>query len=179
MVENEHPMLWFPEERVGSWMKFRFPMPNSDQVQNYSLNLRNQKKENLAWQSRSLATRRLVRSMLQVQLASRKFARTPSAFLPIKRLLHTRNHSYNQEEVDSYSCQFFVWRSSANSGLQNGYKTGTSLRSRWTTIWHITSLGRHKAGAAESVRKKWSTRLLRWTMASTYSWRKQQDQIRV
>ena len=32
--------------------------------------------------------------------------------------------------------------------------------------------GRHKAGTAESVRKTWSTRFLRWTMASTYSWRK-------
>ena len=28
---------------------------------------------------------------------------------------HTQNHSYDREELDSYSCQFFVWRSSANS----------------------------------------------------------------
>ena len=41
---------------------------------------------------------------------------------------------------------------SVNSGLQNGYKSGTSLRSRWTTIWRITLSGRHEAGTAESVR---------------------------
>ena len=61
----------------------------------------------------------------------------------------------------------------------NDDENGTSFRSRWTTIWRITSLGRHKAGTAESVRKTWSTIFLRWTMASTCSWRKQQDKIRV
>ena len=85
MIENGHPMFWFPEESVVSVMKFMFPMPNSGQVQNYSLNFRNLKEENLAWQRRRLATRRLVRSMSQVQLASSKLVRTPSAFLPAKR----------------------------------------------------------------------------------------------
>ena len=36
-----------------------------------------------------------------------------SSFFP-----HTQNHSYDREELDSYSCQFFVWRSSANSGFK-------------------------------------------------------------
>ena len=89
-------MVLFPEERVGSWMKFIFPMPTSDQVQNYSLNIRNLKKENIAWQSRRLASRRLVRSMLQVQLASRKLVRTPSAFHPAKRLFTHKDHSYDE-----------------------------------------------------------------------------------
>ena len=35
---------------------------------------------------------------------------------------HSKNHSYDREEVESYSCQFIAWRSSVNSGLQNGYK---------------------------------------------------------
>ena len=43
---------------------------------------------------------------------------------------HTKNHACDREEVESYSCQFFVWRSSVNSGLQYGYKNGASLRSR-------------------------------------------------
>ena len=34
-------------------MKFIFPMPNADLVQNYSLNFRKQKEENLAWQSKT------------------------------------------------------------------------------------------------------------------------------
>ena len=46
----------------------------------------------------------------------------PSVFL------HTKNHSYDREK--SCSCQFVVWRSSANSGLQNGYQIGASSRSR-------------------------------------------------
>ena len=40
MIENGHLIFWFPEERVGSWVKSIFPMPNSDQVQNYSLNFK-------------------------------------------------------------------------------------------------------------------------------------------
>ena len=52
LVDNGHLMLWFPQERVGSWMKFIFPMPNSDPVQNYSLNVRTQKEEKLAWDNR-------------------------------------------------------------------------------------------------------------------------------
>ena len=46
----------------------------------------------------------------------------PSVFF-----FHTRDHSHRQE-VENYSCQFFVWRSSVNSGLQNGYNNGASLR---------------------------------------------------
>ena len=48
-----------------------FPMPNSDPVRNYSLNFRKQKEVNLAWQSRRLASWRLVRTL--------------SAFFPAKR----------------------------------------------------------------------------------------------
>ena len=85
MIQHGHPMLWYPEERVGSWMKLIFPMQNSDPAQNYYLNFRKQKEENLASHSRRLASRRLVRSMCQVRLASRKLVRTLSAFLPAKR----------------------------------------------------------------------------------------------
>ena len=67
-------------------MKFIFPMPNSDPLQSYSLNFRKQKEDNLAWHSRRPASRRLVRSMLQVRLASRKLVQTPSALLPARRL---------------------------------------------------------------------------------------------
>ena len=65
------PVFWYPEERVGSWMNYTFPMPNSDPVRNYSLNIRKQKEANFAWHNRRLASRRLVR--------------TPSALLPAKR----------------------------------------------------------------------------------------------
>ena len=105
--------------------------------------------------------------MVQVQLASRKlFADTlssqPSVFL------HTKNHSCDQEEVNNHFCQFFVWRSSVNSGFQNGGKIGASLGSGWTTIWRITSLGQHEDSTAEIVRKTWSTKFLRWTVPSTW-----------
>ena len=49
---------------------------------------------------------------------------------PSQASFYTKYHSYDQEEVESYSCQFFVWRSSVNSDLQNGYKNGAPLRSR-------------------------------------------------
>ena len=60
-------------------------MPNSDEVQNCSLNFRNPKEENPARQSRRLASRRLVWPMFQVRPATRKLVRTLSAFLPAKR----------------------------------------------------------------------------------------------
>ena len=85
-TERTSYVICFPQGRVGSWMKSMFPMPDSDPVQNYSLNFRKQKEEHLAWDSRRLATRRLVRPMCQVRLASRKPVRTPSAFLLAKRL---------------------------------------------------------------------------------------------
>ena len=84
-IQHGHPMLWYPEDRVGSWMKFIFPMPNPEPVQTYSLNFRKQKEENLAWHSRRLASRRLVRPMFQVRLAPRKVVRTPSVFFTAKR----------------------------------------------------------------------------------------------
>ena len=54
-------------------------MPNSDPVQNYSLNFREQEEENLAWHSRRPASRRLVGPKFQVRLASRRLVRTSSA----------------------------------------------------------------------------------------------------
>ena len=93
--------------------------------------------------------------------------------------LVTKNHSFDWEEVESYCCQFIVWRSSANSGLQNGYKNGASLRSRWKTTWRSGPVGNDKAGTAESVRKTGSTRFLRQNLASTYISRKQQDKVSV
>ena len=71
-------------------MKSIFPMPNSDPVQIYSLNFREQKEKNLAWDSRRLASRRLVRPMVQVTLATRRLVRTPSTFFPAKRPFFTQ-----------------------------------------------------------------------------------------
>ena len=62
-----------------------FPMPNLDPVQNYSLNFKNLKEENLAWDSRIPATRRLVRPMFQVMLAMKRIVQTHTAFLPALR----------------------------------------------------------------------------------------------
>ena len=83
-------MFLFPEERVGSWMKFIFPMPCSDPVQSYSMNFNNPKEESLAYDSQRLASRRLVRPMSRARQASRKLVRTPSAFLLAKRPFFTQ-----------------------------------------------------------------------------------------
>ena len=48
-------------------------------------------------------------------------------------------------EVGGYSRQSFARRSSFNTGLQNGHKDGTSLRSRRTRTRWITSLGHREA----------------------------------
>ena len=111
------------------------------------------------WTSKIWRRRALLRKVKCVMLAITKFV---SAFLPAKRLfLHARNHSYEREKVEGYSRQFFARRSSVHTCLQNGYKNGPSLRSRWTTIWRLKTLGHGEASIAESVCKSWSTRFLR------------------
>ena len=77
----------------GSWIKSIFPLPNSDPVQNYSLNFKNLKEENLAQDSRMPTTSRLVRAMFQViQATRRRLVQTLSVSLPAKRpFFHTKN----------------------------------------------------------------------------------------
>ena len=98
---------------------------------------------------------------------------------PSQASLLTKNQSCDRKEVESHSFQFIAWRSSVNSCVQNGYKIGASLRSRWKTTWRSDCLRRNEAGTAESVRKTGSKRFLRHGMASTFSSRKQQNEVRV
>ena len=56
MTDRRTSHVMISSGRVGSWTKSIFPMPNSDPVQNYSLNFRNQEEENLAWDSPRLAS---------------------------------------------------------------------------------------------------------------------------
>ena len=67
-------------------MKFTFPKLNSDQVQSYPRNFKSLKEENLAWNSRRLASRKLVQPMLKGPTSTRQLVRTSSALLPAKRL---------------------------------------------------------------------------------------------
>ena len=43
--------------------------------------------------------------------------------------VHIKNHSYDQQELESYSCQLFVWRSSVSSGLQ-----------KWLQKWCVVTI---------------------------------------
>ena len=76
-------------------------------------------------------------------------------------LFHAKKHSHDREDVESYSCQSFVWRSPVNGSLQDGYEIGASLRPRWTTVWGSTSLGHDKASIVESIHQSWNTIFLR------------------
>ena len=113
---------------------------SSAELLNYSLNFRKQKEENLVWHSRRQASRRLVRPMLQVRQGSRKLVRTLSPFLLAKRPFSHTEPSIRREEVERNSCQNIVWRSSVNSGLQNGSTlVERQLRlSWWGTFWFLT-----------------------------------------
>ena len=107
-----------------------FPLPNSDPVQNYSLNFKNLKEENLAWDSRIPATRRLVRPMFQVILETRRLVQTLSAFIPAKYPSSRKEPTERKWKViPAYSSS----GGALSTGLQNGYKNGASLRSRQTT----------------------------------------------
>ena len=85
--------------------------------------------ENLAWDRRRLASRRLVRAMFQVRLASRRFVRTPLAFLPAKRL-------FSRTTIPTTERKWKVIPANSSHGgalsmaLQHVYKNGVSLRPR-------------------------------------------------
>ena len=121
MIQQGHPMLCFPKERVGSWMKFIFPMPNSDPVQTLQSCLVLSKTGIQETGAAHVTSQTSIKESCADTLS---MSPSPSV------LFHTKNHSYDREEVECYSCQFFVWRSSVKSGLQSGYKNGASLRPR-------------------------------------------------
>ena len=167
MLQHGHPMFMISRGKSRFVDEIHIPMPNSDPVQNYSLNFRKQEEENLAWHSRRLASRRLVRPMFQVRLASRKLVRTPSAFLLAKRpFSHKEPFLHDREEVESYSCQFIAWRSSVQvASLQNGYKNGASLRPKmndnpdaalhWDTMRPVLLKAFAKHGVQDFSEKHW------------------------
>ena len=126
-------------------MTFATKKSNSDPVQNYSLNFRKHKGQNLAWKNPIIATRKLVascqKSTWQQGSLSKHSQQSSQSFIFFQK----DYHSYEQKEVGGYSRQSFVRRSSVTSGLQNGYQNGTSLRSRRTRTWWIISLGQRTA----------------------------------
>ena len=131
-------------------MKFTTTKLNSDPAQNYSQHFRNQNEKNLAWKNPIIASRKLVLTILQVDMATKKLVQTISAVLPVV-LCSKDYHSYERKKVDSYSRQSFVRRSSVATGLHTGYKDGTSLRSRRTRTRWIISFGHREVGIAEGV----------------------------
>ena len=156
MIQHAHSMLWYPEERVRSWMNYIFPMSNMEPARNYSLN-RKQKKANLAWRSRRLASRWLVPPTLQVKLASRRLVRPPQAFLPSQasfypqktiptterkwflrqRLASTCSSRMQQDEV------LVLWEfqnSLASFRAIQGHSGGVTINPELTgTFWFLTT----------------------------------------
>ena len=94
-VRNGHLMLWFTEDRVCSWKKSTFPMPYSDPVQNYSLNFRKQKERN-------------VRPIVSSHTSNKDTGANSQLSFQPSVPFHAKNHSYEREKVEGYSCQWFV-----------------------------------------------------------------------
>ena len=109
------------QERLDLRMKFTTTKSNSDPAQNYSLHLSNQKGKNLAWKNPVIATRKLVLTMSQVDMATRKLVQTILA-------VFQDCHFYEREEVGGYSCQSIARRSSCRYRSPKWFKDGTSWR---------------------------------------------------
>ena len=119
---------------------------------------KNLKEENPACHSRRLASRKLVQAMLKVQQATRKVVRTPSKSLPARRLC-------------SHKEPFLRPRGIGKLFQELCQKRSPKWLQKWSvsTITTNDNLTQHFIGTpAGSVRKTWSTRFLRSTMASTY-----------
>ena len=76
------------KKRLGSWMKITFPIPNSDQVQNYSLNFRNLKELCLT----KSKTRNQETGAVHVTSPTgiKETCADTSALIPSKRLFYTQ-----------------------------------------------------------------------------------------
>ena len=117
---------WLLEERIDLCKKFTTALSNSDPRKNHSLHFRNNRGENLALKSPLIATRKLVPTMSQVDMATRKLAQTISAVLPVVLPFKKDYHSCERKEVDSYSRQFFVRRSCVTTGF-----------AKWLQGWYV------------------------------------------
>ena len=162
MIDNGQPMVWIPEERVGSWMMFIFTMPNSDPVQKYSPNFRKQE-DNLAWDSRRQASRILVR------LASRTLVRTPSAFLPAKRSFSHKEPFLRPRGSGKLFLVCKMVTRMVRHYDQEKRQSDAALHRDTIRLVLLKAFAKH--GAPDFF--------LRKALASTCSWRKQQGKIRV
>ena len=113
MIQYGHLLFCF---RVASWTNCISQMSDIPTC-------KTQMKANLAWRSRRLASRKLVRPLLQVILAPGNWMRTPSAFLPAQCTC-TQKEPYTRRKG---SGNLFLpiqrtERISSNSDLQNGHK---------------------------------------------------------
>ena len=103
------------------------PKPNSDQVQNYSLKFKKSEARECC----------LAQSKTSIQETDAARVKSPTSnkghpqhYSQPSVFVHTKKNYCDQEELESYFCQFFVWRNSVTGGLQNGYRNGAPSRSR-------------------------------------------------
>ena len=169
---NRQPTLWLPEERIELWMKFTITKSNSDPAQIYSQHFTSQ---NLAWKKPTMAKGNLCSPCHKsIWQQGSSLCKQISSVLPIVHL-YSKRLSFLRTKRSGYSRKFLVWRCLFESCIRNGYKDGTSLRSRTTRTWWVISLGYRKNGIAEGIWKTWSTKFIRKILDPDYSRRKQQE----
>ena len=156
MTQNEHPGLWYAEERIDSWMSCISQIQNTTNspVQNCLMNC---KKSNLVqWNKSQAALGKLVRNnsgLFLIRYASRK-----KSYLWKKGLA-------------KYSCQWIVQvHVSFCRDLENGHEIVASLWPRWARNRRSSSLEYCKSKITESIRTSKSTSVKDWLQ--TLSWRK-------
>ena len=176
MIESGHPMVWFLEERVGSSMKFIFPMPNYvlSELQKSEGGATCLTKSKTSNQETGAVHVTSPTSIKETCADTLSIFPSQASFYKRKTILTTERKWKVIPADSSYGGALSIPISTVVTIMVRHYD-----QDERQTIWRITSLGRHEAGTAESVRKTSSTRFLRETLASTYSWRKQQDSLQV
>ena len=116
------------------------------------------------------------------QTASRKFARTRSAFLPAERPF-SHKEPFLRPKGENYSCQLFVWRSSVNSGLQNGYKkwcvVTTKMNDNLTQHQTGTREGRYCCKRTQNMEHKISQRSIGFDLSMKGAARQETNTARI
>ena len=180
MIENGHPMLWFPEERVGSWMKAI--IPNAELRSSAELLTELQKAEGrescLGHSKKSIQETGAAHVSSQTSIketCADTLSVSPSqAAFFTQRTILTTERKWKVIPANSSSGEALPPAVSKMVTRMVRHYDQDERQSDAALDWDTITPVLLKAFA-----KTWSTRFLREALASTFSWRKQQDKIRV
>ena len=89
--------------------------------------------------------------------------------------VHTKNHSYEWEKVESCSCSFTRWKRFGGVSFHDGHNNASTFWPMGTTAWWFETLGFDQTSTDESVCTSRSTSFWWWILVTPDSWWQYQE----